>query len=253
MKERVNENNELTLQLELWPFHLDFDGRYPLNQLVTRMIHTAGNHAAYFGFGIHAMLERGMTWMLSRMTIDFSKPITISQPLTISTGIISWSGLTTSRAIRISQGSDSVAEAMSSWVAIDVRRRMPVPIEEVLKDHTMCSKYPGVLLPDVPKRLWGMEIQEKLTPTHQHIVRYSDLDINRHVNSSVWVSLAMDAIPLNWIRERTIKRAHLRFVKEARDGDILEVQRYCKDEIDYLQISCDDATYFQLMIEWSSK
>lgn len=248
---QANSNNELTMQLELWPFHLDLEQRYPLSQLASRMIHVSGEHATYYGFGIQKLMEHGVTWVLSRMTIDFLKPITIAHPLVISTGVQSWSGLTTDRVIRLSQNGIPVAEALSKWVAIDLKRRMPIPIEKILTDESLRSDYSNVDLPEMTKRLWSMEIQEQLKPNYEHIVRYSDLDLNCHVNTSVWISLAMDAIPIDWLRIHSMKRAHLRFIKEAREGDQLTIERYHTPEAEYLQVTCEEASYFQLLIEWA--
>lgn len=250
MKE-TNSNNELTMSLELWPFHLDLEKRYPLSQVVSRMIHVSGEHATHFGFGIDRLMEHGVTWVLSRMSINFIRPITVSHPLVISTGVDEWSGLTTNRVIRLSQDDIPVAECMTKWVAIDLERRMPIPIDKVLTDPSLRSKYPGVKLPEISKRLWGMEIQELLQPAFEHLVRYSDLDINRHVNTSAWISLAMDAIPVDWLSQHVIKSAHLRFVKEGRAGDLLQIWTYHTPEAEYLEVKCEDATYFQLHIEWA--
>lgn len=248
----TNSNHELTMRLELWPFHLDLEKRYPLSQVVSRMIHVSGEHAAYYGFGIDCLMERGVTWVLSRMSIDFIRPITIDYPLVISTGVEDWSGLSTNRVIRLSQENIPVAECMTKWVAIDLERRMPIPIDDVLKDPSLRSSYEAVKLPEISKRLWGIEVQERLEPAFEHLVRYSDLDMNCHVNTSVWISLAMDSIPIDWLRKHVIKSAHLRFVKEGRAGDLLHIWRYHTTKTEYLEVKCEDATYFQLMIEWAN-
>ena len=125
---------------------------------------------------------------------------------------------------------------------------MPLPIDTLLTDRTLRSTFADLELPEIPRRLLDRETTAKLRSVYFHKVRYSDLDINRHVNSSVWVSLAMDALPVSHIIEEELVETHLRFVKEARLGDELLVKHYSEGLIDYVQIEHEDAVCFQLMI-----
>ncbi|MBR8703609.1 acyl-[acyl-carrier-protein] thioesterase [Porphyromonas levii] len=244
------DGHKLTIELELWPFHLDLRERYPLSQVVSRMIHVAGEHATHFGYGIGQLMEQGATWVLSRMSIQFFQPISIQEPLEISTGVTDWSGISTDRVITLSQGRGLVASSMTKWIAIDIKKRMPISIDKVLTDTSVRTAYPGLELPEVPRRLLGREETALLKTIYVHKVRYSDLDLNRHVNSSVWVSLAVDALPLERILQYRMTDVHLRFVKEGHYGDQLYVRHYSEGLTDYLQIEHDETTCFQLVIHW---
>lgn len=244
------EGHKLTIALELWPFHLDLRERYPLSQVVSRMIHVAGEHATHFGYGIGHLMELGATWVLSRMSIQFFQPISILEPLEITTGVIDWSGISTDRVIALFQSSGLVASSMTKWIAIDVKKRMPISIDKILADHSVRAKFPDLALPEVPRRLLGREETDQLKTIYVHKVRYSDLDLNRHVNSSVWVSLAMDALPLDRILQYRMAEAHLRFVKECRYGEELYIRYYSEELIDYVQVEHDESTCFQLVIRW---
>ena len=240
-------DHKLSMQLELWPFHLDLRGRYPLSQLVSRMIHVAGEHATHFGYGIDHLMAHGASWVLSRMSIRFFHPIGVD-PLTITTGVTDWVGISTDRVITLEQGGRLVASAFTKWIGIDIRKRMPLPIDTLLTDRSVRSSFPDLELPEIPRRLMDREMTAKLRSVYFHKVRYSDLDINRHVNSSVWISLAMDALPIAHIIEEEMAEAHLRFVKEARLGNELLVKHYSEGPVDYVQIEHEEAVCFQLMI-----
>lgn len=247
------EGHKLTLELELWPFHLDLRERYPLSQVVSRMIHVAGEHATHFGYGIGHLMEHGATWVLSRLSIQFHHPISINKPLEITTGVTDWAGISTDRVISLSQGNDLVATSMTKWIAIDIKKRMPIAIDKVLTDPKVKVDFSDLKLPEVPRRLLGREETAQLKTIYVHKVRYSDLDLNRHVNSSVWVSLAVDALPLERMLNYQMKEAHLRFVKECRYGDELYIRRHTDGLTDYLQVEHDESTCFQLVIHWEKE
>lgn len=241
-------DHKLAMRLELWPFHLDLRQRYPLSQLVSRMIHVSGEHATYSGYGIEHLMAHGASWVLSRMSIQFMHPIGV-EPLTINTGVTDWAGISTDRVITLTQCDRLVAVANTKWIGIDVKRRLPLPIDTILTDPSVKATFDNLELPEIPKRLIERTIADKLQEVYTHQVRYSDLDINRHVNSSVWVALAMDALPLAHIVEEEMAEAHIRFVKEARLGDLLTIKHYSEGQHDYVQIEQAEAVCFQLMIK----
>lgn len=238
------------MELGLWPFHLDFTGQYPLSQVVSRMVHVAGEHATHFGFGIKELHQKGITWMLSRLSIRFLAPITEDEPLEISTGMSDASGLTAKRVIRLAQRGKPVAESLSLWVAIDIDRRKPLPIEEILTDPSLQADFSHVLLPEIPRKVIEKTIEQRLEKQYEHTVRYSDLDINRHVNAAVWVSLAMDSLPIERFEQNRLKEAHLRFAKEALLGDKLDIKQSSEGTTDYMQIERQGDGLFQLQAKW---
>lgn len=242
--------NTYTLDLDLWPFHLDLKGEYPLGQVVSRMIHVAGEHATYYGYGIQRLMEQGATWVLSRMSIHFVHPITTELPLSITTGVIDWSGISTDRVITLEQNHQTCAIALTKWIAIDLEERAPLPIETILTDPSLRSTFSQYELPAIPRRLIENTDKALLQHRYVHRVRYSDLDINTHVNSTVWVNIAMDALPIERITNFQIQEAHLRFSREAKLGDELSVSHFSRGLMDYIQVTCQHYECFQLALLW---
>lgn len=244
------DRQKLTVEHQLWPFHLDFRGRYPLSQVVARMIHVAGEHAARFGFGIDHLMAHGATWVLSRMSIQFLQPISVQKPLRLTTGVTDWSGISTDRVITLEQEGCLVASTVTKWIAIDIKKRMPIPIDKVLDNKAIKTEFPDLNLLEVPRRLLEREDVAQLKTAYVHKVRYSDLDLNRHVNSSVWVSLAMDALPIERLIQYRMSEAHLRFVREMHYGNELFVRYHSEGLTDYLQVEHEETVCFQLVIHW---
>lgn len=232
-------------------FNLDFKGEYPLGRLVSQLIHVAGEHATTYGFGIEKLISEGRTWVLSRLSIEMLSEIDVSEPLNVSTGILSYEGLSTERVLLFSQESvGEVGRALSRWVAIDLKSRRPIPISEVLDDSSLIVDFGELELPSIPRRLFLPEFEPTLHEVYSHQVRYSDLDINRHVNSAIWVQLAQDAIPVKELVDRRLKRAHLYFIHEGQEGDILQVERAAGACSDFMRIRREGVDCFQLLIEW---
>lgn len=250
---RVDDIFDLfTIRFELWPFHLDLHQDYPLAQIISRMIHVAGVHADTNGFGIRDLNKNGYTWVLHRLSVELDQPIKVGHPIDISTGILNRDGMITRRLFVITQGGHVVATGLSHWVAIDLSSRRPVPIANVITQDICVRNVPTLTFPEVPRKI--IEGSETFVPAFDHQVRYSDLDMNKHVNTAVWVSLAMDSIDLGQFERGYIYRADLHFVSEAFWGDTLTIEHCGGDDGDKMRVKGGEGKEcFVLSLKWHKK
>lgn len=69
----------------------------------------------------------------------------------------------------------------------------------------------------------------------RHIVRYSDTDMNRHMNNVAYVRLLLDAFPAAFWTERDVEEFDIQYVSECLEGETLDVlARQEGDEVDVL-------------------
>lgn len=241
-----------TIRFELWPFHLDLNQDYPLAQIISRMIHVAGVHADSNGFGISDLNKCGYTWVLHRLSVELTQPIKVGHPIDISTGILNRDGMVTRRIFVITQNGEVVGTGMSNWVPIDLSTRRPTPISTVITEDVCVRVVPPVDLPDVPRKL--VDGSETFAPAFDHKVRYSDLDLNKHVNTAVWVSLAMDSIDLGHFAQGYVHRADLHFVNEAFWGECLTVEHHGEVDGEKMRIKGENGKEcFVLSLKWKNK
>ncbi|MDO4790827.1 MAG: thioesterase [Porphyromonas sp.] len=205
-------------EFQLWTFHLDAAGRFPLNKLVSRLIHTAGLHADHYGFGVMKLQERGYTWALHRLAIRFEKPIRNDAPFSITTFVTDVGAVKTTRNFLVHQGDTLVCTATSYWVAMDMHTRRAVPLAHVLSKEVEVPAPKGIELPCPVRTVWGKEEEANKIYGIEHKVKYSDLDINNHVNSAIWVALAMDTLPIEEVLSREVEQVDIHFIAEAACG-----------------------------------
>lgn len=160
------------------PYLLDFRGRVTIPMIGNYLIHVASAHAAERGFGFNDMSERHTAWVLSRLAIEMIEYPAMSEPITLYTWVDEVGRLFTSRCFElVDAGGKTFGYARSIWAAIDVETRRPT-----LLDVAGLSAY-------VTDRPCPIEKPEKIAAVEQdtegfpYIIKYSDLDINGHLNS----------------------------------------------------------------------
>ena len=63
--------------------------------------------------------------------------------------------------------------------------------------------------------------------------KYSDIDINGHVNSIKYIEHILDLFPIEFFKEKRIKRFEMAYVAESYYGDILSFYREEVEEKEY--------------------
>lgn len=202
------------------PFHVDFTGRIFMGVLGNHLLNAAGNHSSRRGWGIGALNETRHTWVLSRLSVEMTDMPRQNEHIEIRTWVESVMKLFTNRNFSINRADGSpLGYARSVWAMIDLETRRPCDL---------LSLYDGDILNYVVSE------KENVCPIDGHgrfrfrepelvrtlDVRYSDIDINRHVNSIKYVEHILDLFTREQL-ERGLRRFEIAYKAESRMGDTL--------------------------------
>ena len=151
----------------------------------------AAEHASILRIGVQELHHRDLTWVLSRLRLSGGSlrrgrrngarahlALDPGQPLELPR--------VRGRSTRRGQ---IVARATTAWVVLDLVRRRPVRIADVLPDYPLEPR--RAIADDFPP----LPRPERSEREVQFTVRQSDLDMNRHVNNAVYVGWALESAP----------------------------------------------------------
>ncbi len=211
-------------------FHVDFTGRLTMGVLGNHLLNCAGFHAAERGFGITEVNENHYTWVLSRLAIEIEDMPRTCQKFSVQTWIENVYRLFTDRNFAIlDEKGNPVGYARSVWAMIDMKTRKPADLlalhKKGITDYVCDSKCPI----DRPGRI---NLREG-DLVCEYPVKYSDIDINGHVNSIKYIEHILDLFPLDMFREKSVHRFEMAYVTESYYGDILTFYRERKGECEY--------------------
>ena len=219
-----------TYQFVAEPFHVDFTGCLTMGVLGNHLLNCAGFHAAERGFGIAELNENHYTWVLSRLAVEMEDMPHAYQKFSVQTWVENVYKLFTDRNFAIlDEKGNPLGYARSVWAMISMETRKPA---DLLTLHGggiteyICGKECPI---DRPGRI-------KVSGEHpvcSYQAKYSDIDINGHVNSIKYIEHILDLFPMEMFREKTVRRFEMAYVAESYYGDTLTFYREQKSENEY--------------------
>ncbi len=167
------------------------------------------------------LIAQGYSFVLSRMNVHLYKPLRAYDKVTVQT----WAydpprGVSFERYYQMYCGDELVAEAGSVWALLDMHSGELCRVGTV--DLHYGSDEPLPL--STRFRLPTLDFEEAGT----RVVRYSDVDVNNHMNNTRYADMLCDFLPE--IDRLRITGVQLHYVAEAPLGEMLTVRRAITEE-----------------------
>lgn len=200
------------------PFHVDFKGRLTMGVLGNHLLNCAGFHASERGFGIATLNEDNYTWVLSRLAIDLEEMPYQYEEFTVQTWVENVYRLFTDRNFAIlNKDGKKIGYARSVWAMINLNTRKPADLLTLhggsIVDY-VCDE------PCPIEKLSRIKVTTD-KPSAKLTAKYSDIDINGHVNSIRYIEHILDLFPIQLYMRKQIQRFEMAYVAESYYGDEL--------------------------------
>lgn len=206
---------------------VDGEKKLRLFNLENYLLEVAGTVADDLGFGIQVLHPRGLTWILTRLSVEMYELPTHCQKVRFETWIESNAHMLSTRDFRIyKQGSEEewilIGQCKSVWAVLDLEKREIVncfddPIFEGCVDGEVIEMS-RVRMTTIPEP----------TGSAPHKIVYSDIDYNGHCNSCRYLQAMTDAFLPSYYGRKV--RLDINYSKEAMLGETLQTYYLVTEE-----------------------
>ena len=200
------------------PFQCDFSGRIFLTALCNELLNCAEHHASERGFGIANLAGSAYTWVIARLAVEINSMPQRDSACTIETWIENVFSLFTNRNFAIlNPNKQPIGYARSTWVLINTSTHKTADLTSY--DQLRAYELPDKPCPiDKPRHIkpGGTPL-----PTSSIQMKYSDTDINQHVNSIKYIEHILNLFPISWHQTHRITRLDITYTTQAHAGDTL--------------------------------
>lgn len=192
---------------------VDAQRRLRLFNLENYLLEVAGRVADELGFGIAQLHPIGLTWILTRLSVEMYELPTHCDHVRFETWIESNAHMLSTRDFRIYKGNTLIGQCKSVWAVLDLEKR---EIVNVFDTPMFANCVDGEVL-EMP-RVRMTTIPEP-TGSVPHKVVYSDIDYNGHCNSCRYLQAITDAYLPDYYGKKV--RLDINYSKEAMLGETL--------------------------------
>lgn len=214
------------------PFHCDINHKLFMGHLGNHMLNAADFHSTDRGFGMRYLNTINKTWVLSRLVIEMEEmPLQYSH-FTVETWVESAMRYFTNRnfCVRDNKGK-ALGYGRSIWALIDLGTRQPQNILDIKDGEIDQWVEPDKECP-IPKP-GRVKMSKDAQLVDELKARYSDIDVNGHVNSVKYIEHVLDLFPLDEYKNKQLYRFEIAYVAESHFGDTLRFYREETAENEY--------------------
>ena len=209
---------------EIKTYEADKNSALRIPTLMNIFQDAADESATSLGFGMEFCLQNGMAWVGSNYCIRINRLPKIHEKIKIETWPSEQKMLTASRDFRVFDESGNELIATSSqWVLIDFARKRPLPLKNALPEYSLIEE--RAVQTDFPK----IPAPENISLRKEFAVRFDDIDINNHVNNSVYPLWASETVDSDFRLGHEPQQIDISFKKECRFGETVEVLTQAED------------------------
>lgn len=182
----------------------------------------AGNHAVYLGFGYDDLIASNTAWILSRVHVEFVDTPKWKEDITLTTWHKGLNRLFFLRDFIMTdiEGRTRV-KATTSWLVLNLETRRLVRDPKLMEDGTVCTE--NVIETPADK----VQMPKDIEAAHvmDHIVAYSDVDMNAHTNNAMYMQWAMDAVDYDIASTMPVREFTINFNHETKPGDVVSIYK----------------------------
>ncbi|PWM39647.1 MAG: hypothetical protein DBX66_01775 [Clostridiales bacterium] len=216
----INDNKQYEKNIQVQSYECDILNRIKLSYLLRHMQEISGEHLDELGLPYERLAELGQVFLLAKLRLKIERLPRCRERLRLLTTPklpIKAQFIRTNEIF--SEAGERLAVADTTWLLVDPQSRRilrpkeftgVLPMTEDLEPTTLTRYRP---LPP-----------EGLEPAGVREVRYSDLDINRHMNNAGYADVICDALPFGEL-EREAKELYLHYQNEVREGERISLLR----------------------------
>lgn len=232
---------------EVKSYYVDFQQNLRPSVLMQFFQEVASNHATELGGGYDVLIDRGLFWALSRLSVEIARMPHWGELVMIETWPCGNEGLFFRRDFIVYDKDDKVIiRGVSGWLLVAVSTLRPQRPSQLGIDLPLNTGKKSLAY--FPERITAQTGQLAFSKT----VAYNEIDQNLHVNNTRYLDWATDCFQLKHYQDFMLSGFSLEFLAETHWGDEIEL-RLCGSGMnsDIAALECSSgATLFKAIMNW---
>ncbi len=207
------------LELQAKEYECDLTGVLSVTSLARYVQEVSTAHLVEMSLGYERLYSEGIVFLLAAVGMKIVRRPKPGEKVTIATCPCAVNGVSRPReTLLLDENGDLLIENQSAWVMVDPVSRTILRPSKFTHTMPQLEDYSPFIMPTKIKPPSAKTLYSERT------VRVSDLDRNKHLNNTVYYSVALDCLP-DIVMAGNVSEIQMRFRSEAKLGD--KILLYC--------------------------
>jgi len=233
-------------------YDVDINNRLKINTLFNYLQDVASEHAESLKLGFNDLIVNNLGWVLSWAKVQIEENPEFGERILIRTWPKCRYKLFSLREFIVYNSSGKVMYRISTaWLLINVKTKRITDIKNLPQqiyyqpDQYAINEFPEKITSDKDKEILFFKK-----------IRYTDLDINQHVNNTQYIELILDCYSAEYHKNNHLKSLTVSFISESFYDDDLEIRfapKGSKEKFDVVEGINQKTSkqVFQALVEWA--
>ncbi len=219
-----NSSGVLERNYEVETYNTSYFRTMKISDIFKYLQELASKHSEILGIGFDDLKSQNGAWVLTKQLINITRLPNALEKFKVYTWCSYVTKITAFRNfLVVDEKENELVKVKTEWVIINLEKRRIIPMSKIR-------------LPEVTKinndfynnKIDKVLIQENdLVNSFEKQVRFTDIDINGHMNNIVYLDMLIDSIADYLDQYTPLVEINSNFIKEARFGDKLKIET-CK-------------------------
>lgn len=215
-------------------YEMDYQSKLRPNALLNLLNESAGRHADHLSYGWESMHNQGWFWALARIELHINQYPNWKENLHIQTWPKHVDRLFAYRDFRLFNAAGTeIGVASTAWLIVDASLRKTIRPDTVVDlKHRIknAEQQPSQeFLSEIPQEAILVPPEKIAIPAQYnysvpYTIKYTDLDINGHVNNVAYFNWVYENIPFEVLKNKYLTRISLNFISEMTETDEVELK-----------------------------
>lgn len=232
----------------LIPFDMvDVNNQVKLPKLLSHCLFVSGKQSHDLGRSDDFVLEHfGLVWIITDYEVAITRLPRFTETITIETEAISYNKFFCYRTFKLyDEQGQLLIDVLSYFALLDPKTRKVSPIlDEIV------SVYGAESVKKIQRAPKMATLENPISLDYR--VRYFDIDMNGHVNNSIYLDWMYDVLGYDFLSQHRPSHLQLKYNREVSAGGVVSSQYERKGLTTYHDIRSEGQVNAQAKITWES-
>lgn len=227
--------------------NVDFSEEWRFSDIFLTMQEAGAAHCEHNGLGVYAMRAQNLAWVVARAHVRMQTLPKIGQTVRVVTWPKPPKHSFFPRYYQFEADGQVLGVASTLYVQLDLTERKMAKPWLGGNDTLDCDLKPALPLPG------NLPFLQTPAQTVARAVRYSDIDLNRHVNNARYADWFCDCFPMEHHRVWHLKEVLIHYDRELVPGETAELSLQQEGPLSLLRGSYAGEPCFAMSGTWEAR